>query len=264
MQMQQLQTIFQCLAAGAIIWINIGSAAAAGLVQGGTGLVTEIVDGDTLVLQDGREVRLVGIQAPKLPLGRKNFKTWPLADAAKAALATVAMGKVLTLSYGGRRTDRHGRELAHLHDSTGLWIQGHLLRQGMARVYSFADNRAAVTEMLALEHAAQREKIGIWAHPFYEIRDANTVGRDIGSFQIVEARVKAVADLRKWTYLNFGENWRTDFTISIRAKHRRLFEKASIDLAAMEGRHVRVRGWVKSRNGPMIEVTHPEQIEILP
>ena len=42
----------------------------------------EIVDGDTLILADGREVRLVGIQAPKLPLGRKNFRTWPLADEA--------------------------------------------------------------------------------------------------------------------------------------------------------------------------------------
>ena len=40
----------------------------------------EIIDGDTLVLQSGVQVRLVGIQAPKLPLGRRGFTAWPLAE----------------------------------------------------------------------------------------------------------------------------------------------------------------------------------------
>ena len=61
-----------------------GSAAA--LESGGTARAVEIVDGDTLVLDDDRQVRLVGIQAPKLPLGQANFVAWPLADEAKALL----------------------------------------------------------------------------------------------------------------------------------------------------------------------------------
>ena len=63
------------------------------LESGGTGSVSSIVDGDTLVLDDGREIRLVGVQAPKLPLGRPNFKKWPLADESKALLETLATGK---------------------------------------------------------------------------------------------------------------------------------------------------------------------------
>ena len=39
--------------------------------------------------------------------------------------------------------------------------------------------------------------------------------------------------------------------------------REGFDLAAYDGRRVRVRGWLKSLNGPMIEVTHPEQIEVL-
>ena len=54
------------------------------LTTTGSGKVVEIVNGDTLILKDGHEVRLEGIQAPKLPLGRRNFKTWPLADDAKS------------------------------------------------------------------------------------------------------------------------------------------------------------------------------------
>ena len=66
-------------------------AAADGLVAGGTARVIDIVDGDTLVLEDGRKVRLVGIQAPKLPLGRPYVAIQPLADDARAALAELTL-----------------------------------------------------------------------------------------------------------------------------------------------------------------------------
>jgi endonuclease YncB( thermonuclease family) len=233
------------------------------LTPDGSGRVVEIVDGDTLILDDGREVRLVGIQAPKLPLGRRNFKTWPLAAKAKAALGALTLGKVVTLSYGGRRVDRYNRLLAHLYDADGGWIQGALLRSGMARVYSFADNRAVVSQMLALERAARADRRGIWGDPFYRVRDARDVARDIGGFQVVEGRVIGVAARTKRTYINFGADWRSDFTVSVLARARRLFRAAGLDLAQLEGRRIRVRGWVKSYNGPMIEASHPEQIEIL-
>ena len=60
------------------------------LTKGEAVSIAAVVDGDTVELTaplDGaREIRLVGIQAPKLPLGRKNFPTWPLAPQAKTAL----------------------------------------------------------------------------------------------------------------------------------------------------------------------------------
>lgn len=248
----------------ALLLLPLSEGIANALTVDGSGKVMTIVDGDTLILEDGREIRLVGIQAPKLPLGRKNFKIWPLADESKAALLSLALYKKLTLSYGGRRIDRYNRLLAHLHDSAGTWIQGELLRRGMARVYSFKDNRAVVAEMLAIERTARAAERGIWRHPFYRIRQADAVRRDIGSFQVVEGTVRAVAARRKYTYLNFGEDWRSDFTIAVPARARRLFEEGDVALSSLQGRRVRVRGWVKSRNGPMIDATHPEQIEILP
>ena len=63
------------------------------LVEGETGLVASVVDGDTLVLDSGLEVRLVGMQAPKLPLGRPDFTAWPLAEEAKTALERMALGQ---------------------------------------------------------------------------------------------------------------------------------------------------------------------------
>jgi endonuclease YncB( thermonuclease family) len=112
----------------AVILLLLAPAAAtaeplpAGLTRGDWVRAVDIVDGDTLRIADGREVRLVGLQAPKLPLGRKGFRAWPLADAAKAALARLALGRRLRLAYGGRRIDRHRRILAHLEDADGTWI----------------------------------------------------------------------------------------------------------------------------------------------
>src|SRR3546814_18240588 len=100
-------------------------------------MVVAVVDGDTLVLDTDRQVRLVGLQAPKLPLGRRGFKTWPLADSATAALAELTLGKRLTLSYGGRPVYRPGRRLAHLQHPPGLRVTGQLLARGRARVYHF-------------------------------------------------------------------------------------------------------------------------------
>ena len=233
------------------------------LVGGGSATVREVVDGDTLVLDDGTVVRLVGIQSPKLPLGRPGFVAQPLAEEARAALQRLVAGRRVRLSYGGAPIDRHGRALAHLHDQSGVWIQGALLRQGLARVYSFRDNRALVVDMLALETGARSRRLGIWALAYYRVRSVDEAPRYVGSFQIVEGRVRSAAMVRGRAYLNFGDDWRTDFTITVAPRDRRLFALSQADLADFATRRVRVRGWLKSFNGPMIEATHPEQIEVI-
>ena len=62
-------------------------------------------------------------------------------------------------------------------------------------------------------------------------------------------------------YLNFAGDWHSDFTISIARKDAAAFAAAGLDPAALAGK--RVRGWLAWRNGPMIEATHPDQIELL-
>ncbi len=233
------------------------------LAVGERATVVDIVDGDTVRLDDGWQVRLVGVQAPKQPLGRKNFKKWPLADEAKSVLEALLLNREVVLAYGGQRVDRHGRRLAHLFLADGTWIQGELLLAGMARVYSFPDNRAVVAEMLAAEGSARRARAGIWGDQWYAVRAADGLARDIGSFQLVEGRVVDAADVRGTVYLNFGADWRSDFTVKVAKRSRKSFDAAGVGLQALEGRIVRVRGWLDEYNGPMIVATHPEQIEVL-
>lgn len=231
----------------------------------GSHLVVSVVDGDTVVLEDGREVRLTGIQAPKLPLGRPDFPIWPLAENAKRAMETLATAQTLDLRVDGNDQDRYRRVLAHLVRPDGVWLQGQMIEMGLARVYTFSDNRRLADALLRLEHDARQARKGIWALPYYAIRssDPDKLSRDFGTFQVVEGKVLNVARVRNRTYVNFGDDYRTDFTLSIDRSARPLFDEASLDLSSLEGRVIRVRGWVKDFNGPLIDITHPEQIEIL-
>lgn len=237
---------------------------AAALEQAPDSRVADVVDGDTVVLEDGREVRFVGIQAPKLPLGRRDFPEWPLAPEARAAVEELVGDRRVAVRPGETARDRHGRVLAHLfRGDDGLWIQGELLRRGLARVYTFPDNRRLATELLAAEVQARAAGRGIWSLPFYRVRDAATLPDDPnteGTFQVVRGTVRDVAEVRGTTYLNFGRDWKTDFTVSLDRAAARLFTAAGVDPAGLEGREILVRGWIRSRNGPMIEATHPEQL----
>lgn len=235
------------------------------LTRGETLKVTETVDGDTVRLETGREVRLLSIQAPKLPLNRPNFPTWPLAPEAKAYLEKLTQGAAVTLYYGTTREDRHGRILAHLMTSDGKWIEAEMVKAGLARVYSFADNRLLVRELLTMENEARQAKRGIWQNAYYAVRNAKDpkLAQKEGRFEIVEGMVADVAEVKKNYYINFGEDWREDFTIFIPLKARKSFTEDKIKIKGLAGRKLRVRGWVESRNGASIEVTHPEQIEFL-
>jgi len=256
--------VFVLSLSGAIAGPNTANAQMPDALQnGGTARVVAVVDGDTVILDDAREVRLVGIQAPKLPLGRPGFAKWPLADEAKAALEDLVLDKRVSLGFGGRSIDRHNRALAHLFTEDGTWIQGVLLAAGFARVYSFPDNRALVREMLVRERSSRDAAQGIWSHPYYAVLDPLASARHLDQYALVEGRVSDVAVVRGRTFFNYGPDWRQDFTISIAARDWRRFEEAGVSPDDYLGRRIRVRGWLKSRNGPMIDVTHPEQIEVL-
>ncbi len=237
------------------------------LKAGETGLVTEVVDGDTLFLDNGLKVRLSAIQAPKLPLGRPGFKTWPLAENAKDALSQMAYRKNVQLFYGGKERDRYDRALAQAFIGTqdDLWIQEEMLRQGWARVYTWPDTWQNSDRLYAAEREARNANRGIWAHDYYEIRspDPNNLAQDVDSFQIVEGIVTSVADIRGRIYLNFGADYKTDFTIAIEKNDRKRFKSTSYDLKELAGATVRIRGWVELTNGPIIWLDHPERLEVL-
>jgi endonuclease YncB( thermonuclease family) len=234
-----------------------------------TATVGEVIDGETLKLSDGRIVRLIGAKAPAPPLGWRGDDPWPLVEESKRALDRLASGKQVELKFGGRRSDRYDHVLAQvfvLGNDKPIWLQEELVSEGLARVYSFPDNRACIAELLAREREVRAKHLGVWGSSAYRIESADNVerlGRLTQSFQL-EGKVAKVGERGGRIYLNFADDWRSDFTISIERKDVPAFAAAGIDLKGLAGKHVRVRGWIEWRNGPMIAATHPEQLELLP
>ena len=254
--------------AALLMTLPLAAEACDALRDGPRGVVTGVTDGDTVVLDSGMVVRLIGTQAPKLPLGRDDFAAWPFAEEARAALESLVLGKRVALRHGGERTDRHGRALGHLfiEGEPPVWVQQAMVSAGLARVYSFPDNRACLVELMAEETRARAMKLGIWTDPYYTVRRADrpeTLAGRAGHYELVEGRVLLADRVGGRVYLNFGRFWKEDFTAVIDAPALRMFGDSGLDPLLLEGALVRVRGWLDNRDGPRVEVTHPEQIEVL-
>lgn len=240
------------------------------LTAGEKGSVRSILDGDTFYLDDGLKVRLSAIQAPKLPLGRAGFEAWPLGEESKSALIKLTSGKTLQLYYSGEKRDRYDRALAQTYTlkedgSRDLWLQEEMVRLGMARVYTWPDTFQDSEKLYAAEIRARDAKRGIWGEDYYKIRSPapDALAQDVDSYQIVQGVITSAADVRGQIYLNFGANYKTDFTIAIAKRDRKRFEKSGIDPLSLEGATVRVRGWIELSNGPMVWLDHPERLEVL-
>ena len=133
--------------------------------------MVRVQDGDTVVLEGDRKVRLLGIDAPELE--REGQPADFLAHKAKKVLTGLAQGKRVRLEYDKLRYDRFGRILAFLFLPDGTNLSRELVRQGMARVYTVKPNMRYRNDLLAAQREAIQARRGIWLQalkqdePFY-------------------------------------------------------------------------------------------------
>ncbi|MBB5752445.1 thermonuclease family protein [Prosthecomicrobium pneumaticum] len=234
------------------------------LAAGEAGRVAAVPDGATLVLEDGLVVRLAGLAVPGSAADPQP------AAAAREALADLALGRRVELRYSGPRRDRHGRARAHVFrvgrdGEPALWLQRALVEAGRGRFASAADDRACLVPLAAAERAARSAGSGLWHVPDYHIRAArdSSLLQQEGLYELVEGRVLSIGRAGRRIYLNFGRRWTSDFTAEIEAQAEDAFAAAGVPVETLEGRIVRVRGWIEEHGGPLVRITHPEQIEIL-
>lgn len=217
-----------------------------------TGHVDAILDGQTVRLNQGGEVRLLGINVPP----GENEKV-------VSVLESLLEAQEVQLIETGPHRDRWRRLVAQVMRADGLWIQGHLVREGLVRVTGDPDHRMMLTELLHLEDQARQARRGIWGNKDLSPRRAAFMPRATGTFEVVEGTVLSAAIVGGRGYLNFGEDRNRDFTIAAEPEVMRTFTKSGIDWRRYQGRQIRVRGHVGFFAGPRIDVTYPEQIEIV-
>jgi endonuclease YncB( thermonuclease family) len=223
--------------------------------------VERVVDGDTILLKNGEYVRLLGLQAPALD--HNNIKTLASGSFSKKYLESLVLDEKIDLYKASVKRDRYGRILGHLFLKDGRWVQGEMLNSGMAIVYSFADNRKLVSEMLEEEQLAEKENVGLWGQGFYKVKMHDEAYKYIHGYEMVKGKVLHIGRYKKMFFINFGDDWNKDFTIVISGKAARRFEKSAIDIWEYRGKVISVRGWLKEFKGPTMSISHPEQINIL-
>ncbi len=236
--------------------------------------VVKVVDGETLLLDDGSEVRLVGALAPRAFDAGVAGADWPAERAARAHLAALVAGRTVALaSPSARRSDRYGRRLSQVvmpaADDRGgtearIWLQAEMVAAGHARAYGLPDSFDCTPDLLIREAAARAAGVGLWSHPAYALREAGHT-RDLlrlrNTFQLVEGVVRGIAEVRGRIYVNFGDDWRSDFTAGVATAHADAGWLTAV--RGLAGHRVRVRGWIERQNGPYIAVTDASQIEVL-
>ena len=243
------------LQASAALWIAPARAADPSCAPAiiGTATAKSAIDGRTLLLIDGREVRLAGIEAP---------------EQTKAALEALAAGRQISMLRMGPETDRYGRVVALVAvqpAAPGQSIQKALLEQGQARASSHIGEPGCATAFPNAEKAARTAGLGLWGDPYYVMRKAEDPAGILavrGHFTVVEGTVLSVRESGGTIYVNFGRRWSDDFTVTVLKRNERTFTAAGLPLKKLAGQRVRVRGLIEERGGPWIEAAVPEQIEI--
>lgn len=238
----------------ALGWMAPGAATAgdpcAPMAADSAGVVS-VRDARTAVLSDGRELRLAGIEVG----GR-----------GPEALRALVDGQTLRLHHAPG-TDRYGRLVAYatLPGATQT-AQETLVAQGEALVSARIGGKACAEALFAGERAARAAKRGMWADPnSAPLRSENLagLGAAAGHFALVEGKVLSVRESGAIIYMNFGRRWTRDFTVTVLKRQQRLFTDAGVDIKQLEGRRIRVRGWIERRGGPIVEAAAPEQIELI-
>ncbi|MDI6726556.1 MAG: thermonuclease family protein [Smithellaceae bacterium] len=116
--------------------------------------VSKVIDGDTIQLDDGRKVRLLGINAPE--------KREPYNQKAKRFVESRVIARDVRLEYDQEREDAYGRLLAYAH--TGRYmLNEQLVQEGLAHVMTIGANRKHERRLLAAQGEAKKKRRALWS-----------------------------------------------------------------------------------------------------
>lgn len=235
----------------------------------GTAAVVRVIDGRSFVVADGREVRLAAIETVLPVPGDEDEARVEAALAAKAALEALVQDREIDLSAAGTGSDRYGRMTAFVFARTSSGeeelVQHELVSAGHALVSPVPASPCS-RFLRAAEREARARGLGLWGGLYTVVKqtaDPADILADQGRFALVQGKVASVRESGGVVYINFGRRWSNQFTVTLLKRNESGFAGAAAAPKALTGHTIEVRGWVEERAGPTVEVTHPEQIDII-
>jgi micrococcal nuclease len=223
-----------------------------------TRAVEKVIDGDTIVVDTDERIRYIGVDSPEL--GEAFYE-----EARDFQKKVVLGSRVQIAPCKEEPRDDYGRTLAFVRKGN-VDVGEQLLRQGLARTLFIGPCGRAVSKRYRIvERGAFLSGLGIWSLQNPRRVEHGDANRYIGLLMSVTGKVVNVHEGPKAFHLNFGKNFRTDFTAVIfRRDLSRLLEEGLEPVTAYEGRFVQVTGILKAYNGPEIIVESADQLVLSP
>ena len=228
-------------------------------------VVSQVVDGDTLRLKDGRLVRFIGMNSTEI--GRDGKPSEPLAEQARETLKNI-LGPQPTvgLRIGAERFDRYDRTLAHVYLSDGRNVEALLLSAGMAAFIVVPPNVWNQECYQAAEREARKTEKGVWGS-YYRPMPVDQIPRNSRGFRVISGTIERVGESKRSLRLNFphrhGESRYEGVAIRISRNDLGYFK--GWDPRDLEGKQVIVRGWMYPyKKQLVIRLRHPAALEIVP
>ena len=122
--------------------------------------VAYVLDGDTIVLSDGRHVRYIGVNAPEI--AHENRPAQPFSKAAAAFNHDRVANTMVTLETDHEKFDHYGRTLAYVFLKDGTFVNESMVRQGLAFCLSFPKSSRFENRLLAAQRQAMADGLGLW------------------------------------------------------------------------------------------------------
>lgn len=127
--------------------------------------VTEIVDGDTLVVEvDGRveSIRLLGLDTPETRHPTRPVECFG-PEATDELAELIPPGTEVRLERDAEPRDRYGRLLVYVFRvEDGLFVNHELVATGHGRVLLIGPNRARAADLRRAEAEARAAAVGLW------------------------------------------------------------------------------------------------------
>lgn len=226
--------------------------------------VKYVIDGDTIILSNNQKVRYLGIDTPEMMVKTAagfEYSPQPFAEAAKEFNRNLVEGRVARLEFDLVKKDKYNRLLAYCFVGD-KFVNAQMLKNGLAMLYTNVPNIKYVDLLVQAQEEAREAGLNLWKSA--SVIPVLEAGAHVGELATVEGRVLKVKRTNSAVYLNFGKDYRTDFSAVIFKDIFRLFNEQKISLENYyKGKTVRVSGLIKEYQGPEIIVRHPSQIELV-
>ncbi len=227
--------------------------------------VTRVIDGDTVTLADGQALRYIGIDTPETKIKKNGefvYEPQPFSLEAMELNRSLVEGKAVRVEFDVVRKDSYGRLLGYCFVDD-VFVNARLLEEGLAVVYTFPPNVKYADTFYALQVKARQEKQGFWGS--YETIPDTQAANHLNQIRAVRGRVRSTYQSGKAVFLNFGKDYKTDFTVVIFNNVLPTFRQQHIEPGIYyKGKTVEVIGRIKEYNGPEIIANAPYQIEVIP